>query len=165
MSTSKRREPTESVWKSGPSFRWGSEPPSRYKTIMDFEIGLVLDPWVGLQMEWRSATHGLLTPAHCFVGLEDPNWRYEKGSDRLVDGWRPVGTPDRAFIEIDQGFLLAMWADRGFVHVEYGREEDDQGFLISTWYRVMETVFDVAWADMLRRLRSIHAGDVGDQTC
>lgn len=159
MSKKRRTPPAiEAVWRNGPTFRFGEEPPARYKTVADFKIALVSDEFVGLQMEWRSATLGLLTPVWCFTRLEDPDWRYRDDAPRLVDGWRPVGTADSGFIEMDQGFVLVTWADRRFVHVEYGWDEDETGFLISTWYRVPYNTFDAAWDDMLSRLGAIHAG-------
>ncbi len=120
---------------------------------MDFEIALVPDKAHGLMMEWRSATLGLLTPLMWPVHLEDPDQLHGQEGELLRDGWRPVGTPDKAFTEIDQGFLFVSWADDRFVYVEYGADEERQ--MYSTWYRVLRPVFDQAWNDMLRRLDAI----------
>jgi hypothetical protein len=150
-----RRPLPEPAWRNGPTFRWGTTPPARYKTITDFEIALVQKETVGLQMEWRSVSLGLLTDFVYYSHLEDPHRQFldsEGNSQRLRDGWRPVGTVERAFLDIDQGFVFAAWTDHRFVYVEYGEDEPNQ--TIHTWYRVPVGTFDSAWEGLLDQLRA-----------
>ena len=153
MPKRRRKEPVEPPWRNGQSYPFGEEPPLRWKTVVDFDIALVPTQALGTVMEWRSLELGLLTPFVYYAHLEDPDVEFDDAGRqprRFRDGWRPVGTTKRPYMEIDQGFVFSAWADERFVYVEYGDDEPEP--TIWTWYRVPVDQFHAAWERMLHRL-------------
>ena len=147
------KRPVETPWRNGPTYPFGSAPTVRPKTVTDFAIALERRDTLGVFMEWRSLALGLLTPFDYYGHLEEPDRVFLDAQDeprRLSDGWRPVGTATRPYIDLEQGYVFSAWADDRFVYVEYGDEEPEP--FVRTWYRVPVLQFDEAWASMLRRL-------------
>jgi hypothetical protein len=148
------RDPApEATWTNGGSFPLGGQPPHRYPTVTDFQISVVESDGLGSHMQWRSDTLGLLTDFRSYHHLEQADTlQLDAAGDeqRLADGWRPVGTPERPYLDLDQGFVFTAWADDRFVYVEHGDDEPEP--TMHTWYRVPVATFEAEWAGMLQRL-------------
>jgi hypothetical protein len=119
---------------------WSPEP---YPTISDLRVEPQVTELFGVQMVWRSATHGVIATF--------PWWDNLEHNVRLDDPeWWPVGTAAEPFFDADQDWVFESWADEHFVYVVEGLD-------IASYerrYRVPRAAFLDAWRDGVRRIKA-----------
>ena len=119
---------------------WSPEP---WPTITDIRVDPLPTEHFGIQMVWRSATHGVIATF--------PWWDNLERNARLnAPDWWPVGTESDHYVDAEQDWVFESRADAQFVYVVEGLD-------IATYerrYRVRRDVFLAAWRDGVRRIKA-----------
>ncbi|TFG32145.1 hypothetical protein EU528_04375 [Candidatus Thorarchaeota archaeon] len=93
-------------------------------------------------VEYSSYILGLLTT---FVNWNDADERLQVMKIEDI----PLGTMEKPWNDIEQGFELDIWEKDGFVYVILGDEPCTNKFEV--WYRVRKGDYVQAWKDILAR--------------
>ena len=119
--------------------------PATFRVVRDFEIHLRDAGQFGVHLTFSSTSEGDL------AGF--PWWDHADADVRgMLDDDVPVGTVDKPFWDLEQGWRILIWERNEHVFIMQGSDEGSHCY--HSWFLVPRETYFQAWRSAINRVRS-----------